>query len=449
VWFSRIAVLRSLAGRSMELLRPQSLSRLFVGAFAGTIVGAVLTFAFQTTAARHLNAQGFGEFAYALTLMNIGSLIAPLGFQVAILKYVAKYNAAGDSVSSTALLGKARGWCLFAAVAISLLIAGSAWARSHPQAISPVILALAVAIPFSALTKIEAARLRASRRPALSVFLEVPTREGLAFLLMIGLILIGSKQPYHVAVCYTIAVAFSFFATLTRRTDAAQPVAPSSVNDAQWWSVAFSSLLSTAALLALRKMDLVIVGAVVGYTDAGIYAAAARIADVIQMPLVAASVVASPKVAELYAAGKLSELQSLVGKVGLFAFALSLIGAAPVLAAPEYVLHLFGSEFTQGASALRWLIAGQLFNAFTSCAVLLLTMTGFEWRAALITGSVGIATLGANWLLASHEGMLGVAKGTCISLIVWNVLLCVAAFRKTRVLALPLLRVRTANSFHS
>jgi O-antigen/teichoic acid export membrane protein len=140
----------------------------------------------------------------------------------------------------------------------------------------------------------------------------------------------------------------------------------------------------------------------------------------------------------------MAELQALVGKVGLFAVSLSLLGAFPVLLAPEFVLGFFGAEFVAGSTALRWLVAGQLFNALTSCAVLLLTMTGYEWRAALITGSVGAATLCINWLLAVHVGMTGVAVGACLSLVIWNVLLVIAGYRRTRIIALPLMRLRGA-----
>ena len=399
-----------------------------------------MTLVFQVTAAQHLSITEFGEFAYAATLLNIGGLIAPLGFHVTVVKYMARYRIADEVANAAALLRVARQWTLAGGLAVAALITIKALTGESASSMSTALL-LACAVPFAALTRIETARLRGKGHSTLSVFLEVPMREGTAALLLLLVILMGHADAPRTAACYAAAIVLGLAAAMSRhRSDPASPAPPA--QQREWWSVALSALVSTAALQLLRRMDIVVVGSVSGYADAGVYAAATRLADVIQLPLVAATVMAAPQIAELYSKNRITELQRLVGKVGWFAFTLSCIGALPLLLLPGQVLKLFGAEFAGGDSALRWLVLGQLFNALTSCAALLLTMTGHEWRAAIITSCVGLASIGANWLLAVRYGMTGVAAGTCCSLIVWNLVLCVVGYRKTKVVALPMLRTR-------
>ncbi len=424
----------------MPVLSAKSFSLRSSSVLAGTALGAVLTLAFQATAAQCLSAAQFGMFAYAVTLLNIGGLVAPLGLPITLVKYLATYRVANDTAGAAALLWAARRWTLIAGVSVGSLIALGAWLAAAPDS-SSALWVLACAVPFAALTRIETARLRANGHAVLSVFLEVPMREGLACALLLLVIMTGRGDAGVVAGCYALAVAAGFIVAVSRHPSIAVPPVAHTTRR-EWWSVALSALVSTAALQILRRMDIVIVGSVAGYADAGIYAAATRIADVIQLPLVAATVMASPKIAELYAQQRCDELQQLVGKVGWFAFGLALVGALPLLIMPGQILKLFGAEFVAGEQVLRWLVAGQLFNALTSCSALLLTMTGHEWRAAIVTASVGLVALVANWILASRFGMIGVAIGTCSARIVWNLLLCLQGYHKTRVIALPLLRRR-------
>jgi len=410
-------------------------------ALIGTALGAILTLAFQVTAARHLSAAGFGEFAYASTLLNIGGLIAPLGFQVAIVKHMVNYRLAADGRSAAALLQVARRWTFLGSAVMVALIAAIAVGGVSGNSMS-VMLVLACAVPFSGLTKIETARLRAKGHSTLAIFLEVPMREAVASLLLILAILLGRAGALDVAVCYTAAIAVGFLLAVSQHRNDTTPAGPSIGKPREWYSIAISALVSTAALQLLRRMDIVIVGSVAGHAEAGVYAAATRIADAIQLPLVAATFMAAPRISELYGQRRLADLQLLVGRVGWFALILSCVGALPLLLLPAEILRFFGSEFVAGNGALRWLVIGQLFNALTSCAALLLTMTGSEWRAALITSSVGLATVAVNWLLASHYGMIGVAVGTCCSLIVWNIMLCVVGYQRTSIIALPILRRR-------
>jgi O-antigen/teichoic acid export membrane protein len=410
-------------------------------ALVGTALGAILTLAFQMTAARHLSAAGFGEFAYASSLLNIGGLIAPLGFQVTILKHMVNYRLTEDGRRAAALLQVARRWTLLGSAVMVALIVAIAVGGASGNSMS-AMLVLACAVPFSGLTKIETARLRTKGHSTLAIFLEVPMREAVASLLFILAILLGRTGALDVAVCYTAAIALGFLVAISQHRNSTAPAGPAVGKPREWYSIALSALVSTAALQLLRRMDIIIVASVSGHTEAGVYAAATRIADAIQLPLVAATFMAAPKIAELYGQKRLAELQQLVGKVGWFALILSCVGALPLLLLPAEILKLFGPEFVAGDDALRWLVIGQLFNALTSCAALLLTMTGSEWRAALIACSVGLAALAVNWLLAEHYGMNGVAVGTCCSLIVWNVVLCVVGYQRTRIIALPILRRR-------
>ncbi|MDB4916662.1 MAG: polysaccharide biosynthesis protein, partial [Gemmatimonadetes bacterium] len=72
------------------------LARGGVGTFVVAAIGAVLALLLQMLITHFLGATRFGDYAYALSIVNLLAMIAVLGFEGASLRFVATYRGLND-----------------------------------------------------------------------------------------------------------------------------------------------------------------------------------------------------------------------------------------------------------------------------------------------------------------------------------------------------------------
>ena len=99
----------------------------------------------------------------------------------------------------------------------------------------------------------------------------------------------------------------------------------------------------------------------------------------------------------------------------------------------EKILHLFGNEYVLANDALVILLAAQLFNSLSGPGAIYLNMTGRQnlLNKILIVGLITNIVL--NFYFIPTEGIIGAAKATLISLVVWNTILVSIVYKKDRI----------------
>ena len=95
----------------------------------------------------------------------------------------------------------------------------------------------------------------------------------------------------------------------------------------------------------------------------GVYAVAARIADLVAFALTAINTMFTPQIAALHASGDRRGLQAMVTTTSWWAMMSALAIALPLFVLAGFILSFFGAAFTSGSLALRILLLGQLVNA--------------------------------------------------------------------------------------
>lgn len=185
--------------------------------------------------------------------------------------------------------------------------------------------------------------------------------------------------------------------------------------------------------LLSNRVDLIMLGALKGAHAAGIYAIAARAAELVTFFLGAANMVLAPQIARLYHAGERSVLQRLLAGATRRVFLLSLplallfiIWASPLLG------YVYGSAYAQGAIALRILAGAQLFNVFAGSTGTILNMTGFERLSMWAVGLAVLVNIVLNAILIPGLGIEGAAIATGVSVVAWNVVLWYWVRRRLR-----------------
>jgi O-antigen/teichoic acid export membrane protein len=200
---------------------------------------------------------------------------------------------------------------------------------------------------------------------------------------------------------------------------------------ARGWLRAALPMGAAAMLLTLdAQVGLLVLGALAGTHDAGVYAATllctapfAVLISVGRMPL-------GGVVARLGAAGERERLQRGVRTATRAVAGLSAAATAVLLVAPEQILRLFGDDFQAGAGTLRIVAVAQLVNAVCAFNGMVLIMGGQE-RSAMRAALGCLLLDGALCLaLVPPLGARGAAIAMLVSVTARNVANTVVARRR-------------------
>ena len=282
-----------------------------------------------------------------------------------------------------------------------------------------------IALPLLALTQLRQSAMLGFRR---AVYAESPDRI-LRPLLMIVLVLIlnlgfdrrldaPSAMAVHIA---ALGVALMTAHVLLWRAvpEIARRAVPA-YRTKIWLRASLPLLLVSAANLILGQIDILMVGSLMGAGDAGVYAVAVRIAGFVLFGLIAINAIAAPLISELFSAGRLDQLQAMLRATAWANAGFALAVSAAIMLAGDWILSLFGTDFTRGYGAMAICVGGYLISALAGSVGFLMTMTGHERQAARIMGVAVAANIALNLILIPIWGLMGAALATALTTALWN-----------------------------
>lgn len=407
-------------------------SRLIRGAIGSAglkIAGAGLTFVKIFTFARLLGTEGLGVYSYAITWVGLLSIPATLGLPQLLVREVAIYQSQSAWGLISGLLQWSNRLVMVFSTVLALIAVVVAWFLQTGND-SQMLLALYVAIvslPIACLTSLKLSAMRGLHKVILGQLPEtliIPvlliTFTGLGYLVLRE----GLNANWVVAI-HILATSITFIVVLKLL----RQVVPEVVKDATHEYQARRWLRSSLPLMFLGGMhiinsqtDVLMLGAIKGTENVGIYVVANRLASSIVFVLIAVNSVLAPNIAGLYAEGNLEQLQQLVTKSSRVIFLFSFPIAISFIFFGYWFIILFGSDFTEGKNTLAILSFGQLVNASMGSVSLLLTMTGHENYTVVSVGVGAILNILLNALLIPIWSINGAAFATAFSTIVWNFL---------------------------
>lgn len=390
--------------------------------------GAALILLTEVVVARLLGVSQFGIYSMATAWIYVLALLATLGFNHALLRYVPFYLAQGDLGSLRGIIRRSNLWAGLAA----LIIASSGIVALHTFKVDaaialPFILAL-LAIPFQVLSSLRQAVLRGMDKIAHALAPEFIFRPVMLILLLLGMATIAGR-PLEASTAFSlslVAVILSFgmgafwqYRLLPKGFRNHAPV----YRDREWLHVAMPLLLIVGLNLISGRIDVIMLGMLSSVEHVGIYSAASRVADVIVFGLVSANAVLAPLISRLHSTGSHEELQKMVALAAKGIFLFTVPVALFVVVFGEGILAIFGQEFNKGYQVLVILVCGQLVNALAGPVGYLMTMTGHQMKAAKMVAASAVLNLALNSILIPYMGMTGAAIATAMSTATWNILM--------------------------
>ncbi len=393
--------------------------------------------------AQMIGAEGYGVYTYVFSLVAVVNGLAWLGFDDLLIRDVAVYRSQSKSGLLKGLLKTALLATFLAAMVLSLLAyVGveflSYWQKNttpifqiaflqSPIQQQALLIALVAVPPMTSLLVMQFA-LVGAKEIVLGQIFEKSVKPIIFLLGVIGLYVwqggeIGVLEIVGmnvIAIFIACLAAYFFF-----RQKLIVPYQEAKVKYQQkvWWSAAVAFALVNTLNLVYVKADILMLGSIGGAESVGIYSIASKFSELLRFFLAIVYLVVSPMIADLYAAGKLEDLQVLATKSARGVLLLSLPLVMVFYFFGGWILGFFGAEFSAGYGALMILCVGQLFNLACGIGANLLMMTGHEratfWGLLLSTA----VNLSFNAWLIPSMGMEGAAIATVLGVLVWNIIL--------------------------
>ncbi|KUP93537.1 lipopolysaccharide biosynthesis protein [Tritonibacter horizontis] len=403
---------------------------IFQTAFSGGIkvLGAGLTFLMFMCLARAMSAEEYGRFAQMFSIGNFCALIALMGQHTRVLKRLSaalevENHAAARSVfwqswwvvilfgslvcvlliaSAPLLAAFSFGfdiWILIGAACFILPFAFAELAASNLRVVGALLWAL---VPRDILWRggvvVMALAISASLLPALTAMETMAIISGMLLFFVLGQILrIGRALPPEL-----------------QHRQWPQP-------DREIWTE--SAWLWAASLVGVigANLSVVVVGLLLSTVESGAFFAATKISQLLHLPTMAVSVVATPAVARLIQRNAFQELQVFCRGLVIILSVSALGGALIICAAPTWILSLLNPEFGIASTALLILTASYLVTSLCGTPTILMLMSKgerkFVWYQGLFDG-LGILLI---FPLLPLVGLEGAALGLLLGKIGWNV----------------------------
>jgi O-antigen/teichoic acid export membrane protein len=410
-------------------------SAILRGAGGGLLIraaGVGVGFLSHVFLARLLQADGYSKFIYVLTWLGVLVLLGKAGLDTAGLRFVAAYAGSGEYGRLRGFVRKSRSIgfttsVLVAAVAGAVVIALSN--RLDPVLYSAFLVAC-LALPVNGLLAIRSACLQAMKRV---IRAELPQSVARPALTLAGawlLFRLAGRTPradetmgaYLAAgILALLLVEFWNRAALTR----SQATTPPEYETGLWVRTAMPLLLISGFHMVLNQTDTLMLGVLHSTGEAGAYAVASRVTQLIFLGQWAVNAIVAPMIAERHHRNETAKVQEVATFAARLAFGITVPLAAGVILFGRPILALFSQEFTVAWEALAILAAGMILNVLCGSVGLLMTMTGHQKEASKVLGGAAVLNIALNAVLIPLYGMIGAALATAFTTTLWNIALVV------------------------
>ncbi len=404
-------------------------------AFILQIGGAGIAFALQILLGRWTGPSGYGLYSYVVSWAGLLAVLTGLGLPTTVLRFIPSFISVEDWASlrgilrASALLTIAASVGLSALATVVVLAVPGHGGDLHWATLTGLWLA-----PLLALMTLQQEIIRSFRRIALAYAPPLLLRPALVILGAIAFMAAGHDLTGQAALAITVlAISVMLLAQLLqfrRGLPATVKRARPEYDTRVWLKVALPLLLIASFAVVLSQTDIVMVGAILGAKEAGLYTAASKTALVVSLVLISVNAIAAPMFASLFAERRMAELASLAVRVANWVFWPTLAISILLAAAAKPVLALFGSGFSSASWILIVLLVGQLVNAAAGSVGYLMTLTGHQREAAWVFGSVALVHVALNAVAITAIGAIGAAIATTVSLSLWNVWLHALVVRR-------------------
>jgi len=400
-----------------------------IGSVAIKVVNVLLGLVVSIILARVLAPEGYGIYAFAISIMSLLAMPVQVGLPTLIVREVANYQ---QERHWSYLRGILR-WANRVTIVLSLIVGAAAvgvllGSGSRIDRIQLLTIGWALLLlPLLALNNIRGAALRGLRRVVLGQLPEMLVRPCVLIILLAIFVFFKELSPPQAMAlnCASVAAAFLVGVALLYVffPPESQSIAPEYERHRWLMSIGPLSLLAGLQVIS-GHTDMFMLGVLAAKKEVALYRVAYTGASLVVFMLASVNMVIGPHISRLHSSGDRERLQRMLRSSARFV----LLAAFPVAA----VFILFGKEllgFVYGAGyvgaylPLVILCVGQLVNAGMGSVGLILNMSGNERETVKGVAVSTVVNVLLNIVLIPRYGSVGAAIATAVSIVIWNLLL--------------------------
>ncbi|MCL5883279.1 MAG: flippase [Actinobacteria bacterium] len=404
--------------------------------FSGTISRAMLVYVYTFVLARMLSADELGQYFLIFTIINLLGAAAIVGLDMGVVRYVSlyagqrNYNLAKKSLQ-TALLIIIEFFLVFA---VGLFLAAprvtGIFMNGNAGAITPLRL-FAIAIPLMVIARMFNSTTQGMHQMQYQVYSRDIGEQIFKLALTLGafglgLGLIGVIWASVAAVAMAAALSLYFaWKVLLRYAKAGSDAAPDAgqIRPARaLWRYSYPLALANVVVAVQLQTDMLLLGYLGTTSDVGYYGVALKLALVGAKILSAFAIVMTPIIADLWNRKMTDDLQTLFRVITRWVVILNLPVLLVLVVFANGIMKIFGAGFTAGSVALILLAIGQMVNAGTGTAGVMIIMSGMSKLELLNVVVTLIVDAGLCFLLIPRYGLVGAAIASMSSIMVVNIM---------------------------
>lgn len=418
-----------------------------LGTLSAAVAGTGIRFLIQIALANWMGAAEFGRF---VTGRGWGELLAKVpnrGYELTAVRYLPMYEEERDWRRYRGFIRLSQLETLSVGVALGVAAAaGYVTVADRPD--GAIVAGMLIVPTLSAVFMGRALLQGAHHVVTATTLLDVVLPVVLATLIGATFIVTGdvSAEVALLILAGTMALIAFLETVLVRRNLPTQARRASPVFDRHLWvTTARTMFVAQLAIAVLSVADVLIVSAVLGRTEAGLYAVATRIAVLGRLVNSGLESVVSGRIARAHSVGDTAAVQRAVDETIRLSTLPTIGFALFAILAADPILSLFGDEYVAARSVLVILLIGNVSNALTGPSGYVVGMGSFERTYALIMSVHAAALVGLGFAAAAVWGIDGVAWTQAGVTLSWNLTLVAVARRRLGVSCYPrwsLLRLR-------
>ncbi len=392
-------------------------------------IGAVVTTATNFGIALLLALEGTataGVFFAATALATISGNSATLGSHTALV-YFAPTVAQVDRPGYRQLLKIALTPVLVVATVLAVVgvaasgALGAAISSDQPDGLAQMIRIVSIAVPAWAITTALAGATRGLGTMTPTSVITQIGRPGGQLVGVAAVVLTGNASPTALALAWAVPVILGAVAAVwwtIRLGGLNQGDCP--VTRPMFWAYCRPRAVSSALQIALERIDIVLISAILGDSAAGIYGSVTRFVAAGNFLIFSVAQANSPRLRLSIATERWQDAQHMMRQTTAWLVAGAGTYFLGVAAQSESLSRLFGEEYVAGADALRIAALGMVGSALAGPVDLGLLMTGRSGLSLVAAAAAVVTDLVGVVVLAPHWGMAGAAFAWALAVCVQN-----------------------------
>jgi O-antigen/teichoic acid export membrane protein len=403
---------------------------------SGKMLGRGIAYATQIMLARMYGPTQLGFYTLGYIIVSLANILAQLGMENAVVRYVAQYEAERDVARTRGVILLTLGTSFVVSLALSgLLFLGAGFLAIHvfhEPYLEIVFRVFSLAVPpFTVMSMACYATVGFQTvkpqtyayeigQPLINFVLIIP-------FYFLGAQLLGAIAAYIISYVAALALAFYYLKQIFPRLFDRNT--PAKFESRELFTTSSPMLLAISAEYIHNAAPVLVLGIFTAGATVGVYNVAARTAWLGGILYIAFSSIFSPIITNLYRRGQLDDLRYLYKDVSRWIFTITLVVLLLAMLLSKDILALFGEDFVTGWSVLVIIAGAQLFTCSIGVTNHVLIMTGQQkiWMVATIASAL-TGLIGSAVLIPTY-GMLGAAWATASSLVLGSAISLAGVYR--------------------